>query len=59
MPPPPKLEATSPWFKAYAKSSGDGRMCQLNEEALRLFPVSEEERRLKSESLMAMPEFVP
>lgn len=31
---------------------------RLNDEALRLFPVSEEERRLKTECLMAMPEFV-
>jgi hypothetical protein len=30
----------------------------LNDEALRLFPPTEEERRLKAESLMAMPEFV-
>jgi hypothetical protein len=47
------------WFKAHAKC----RMTMdeyviLNEEALRLFPISEEERRLKTESLMAMPEFV-
>lgn len=31
---------------------------RLNEEALRLFPVTEEERQLKFESLKAMPEFV-
>lgn len=31
---------------------------RLNEAALQLFPLSEEERRLKSESLTAMPEFV-
>jgi hypothetical protein len=31
---------------------------RLNEEALRLFPVTKEERRQKTEDLMAMPEFV-
>jgi hypothetical protein len=31
---------------------------RLNDEALQLFPRSEEERRLKTESLMAMPEFM-
>ena len=31
---------------------------RLNDEALRLFPVSREERRQKTEDLKAMPEFV-
>lgn len=31
---------------------------RLNDEALSLFPVIEEERRQKTEDLMAMPEFV-
>jgi hypothetical protein len=31
---------------------------RLNNEALRLFPRNDEERRKKMESLMAMPEFV-
>ncbi len=47
------------WFMARAKL---GMTCEkvvrLNEEARRLFPRSEEERRLKTESLKAMPEFV-
>jgi hypothetical protein len=31
---------------------------RLNDEALRLFPVTDEERRLKFESLKEIPEFV-
>jgi len=31
---------------------------RLNDEAPHLFPPTEEERRRKTESLMAMPEFV-
>ena len=47
------------WFKAHAKSRMTmDEYVSLNEEALRLFPPSEEERRLKTETLLAMPEFV-
>jgi len=47
------------WFKAQVKPGMTfDEVIWLNEEALRLFPRSEEERRLKTESLMAMPEFV-
>ena len=47
------------WFKEHVKPGmtfEEG--ARLNSEALRLFPLSEEECRLKTESLMAMPEFV-
>jgi len=48
------------WFKGRVKP---GMMFEdavrLNDEALRLFPCPEEERRLKAESLEAMPELVP
>ncbi|MSU59467.1 MAG: hypothetical protein EXS35_15070 [Pedosphaera sp.] len=47
------------WFKEHAKPGMTfGEACELNEQALRLFPVSEKERRLKWESLMTMPESV-
>ena len=47
------------WFNARVKPgmTFDEAM-RLNDEALELFLVGEEERRLKTESLMAMPEFV-
>ena len=46
-------------FKAHAKSRMTmDEYLSLNEEALRQFPISEEERQLKSENLMPMPEFV-
>jgi len=47
------------WFNAHSKPGMT--MCDyisLNQEALRLFPVSDEERQLKPERLRAMPEFV-
>jgi hypothetical protein len=47
------------WFKDHAKPGMTfDEAIRLNDEALRLFPPTEEERRLKTESLMAMPEFV-
>ncbi len=47
------------WFKAHVKPGMTfEETVRLNDEALLLFPRSEEERRLKTESLMAMPEFV-
>jgi hypothetical protein len=47
------------WFKERVKPGMTfEEAVRLNDEALRLFPLSEEERRLKTESLMAMPEFV-
>jgi hypothetical protein len=46
-------------FKEHVKPEMTfGEVIRLNDEALRLYPPTEEERRLKMESLMAMPEFV-
>ena len=49
----------SAWFKEHI---GPGmtftEIVRLNDEALHLFPPTEEERRQKTEDLMAMPEFV-
>ena len=47
------------WFKEYVKPGMTfEEATRLNEEALCLFPLSEEERRLKTEALMGIPEFV-
>ena len=47
------------WFQEHAKPKMKlDETFRLNDEAIRLFPPTEEERRLKTESLMAMPEFV-
>jgi hypothetical protein len=47
------------WFREHVRPGITfSEVVGLNDEALRLFPVSEEERRLKTESLTAMPEFV-
>jgi hypothetical protein len=47
------------WFKQHVKPGMTfDEAVRLNDEALSLFPPTEEERRLKTESLMAMPEFV-
>ena len=47
------------WFKEHVKPGMTfAEAVRLNDEALSLFPPTEEERRLKTESLMAMPEFV-
>ena len=49
----------SAWFQERVKPGlTTAEVFQLNEEALRLFPVTKEERRQKTERLMAMPEFV-
>jgi hypothetical protein len=46
-------------FKKRAKSGmTTDEFIRLNDEALGLFPRTEEERRQKIESLMGMPEFV-
>ena len=47
------------WFNSRVKPGMTfDEAIRLNVKALRIFPPSEEERRLKAESLMAMPEFV-
>jgi hypothetical protein len=47
------------WFKAHVRPGMTfEEAVRLNDEALRLFPPSQEERRLKMESLEAIPEFV-
>jgi hypothetical protein len=47
------------WFQEHTKLEMTfDEAVWLNDEALRLFPPTEEERRLKAESLKAMPEFV-
>jgi hypothetical protein len=58
--PPTEIEKQrSVWFADHAKPGMTMDDClRLNDEALRLFPRTEEERRRKTESLMAMPEFV-
>jgi hypothetical protein len=46
------------WFKQRVKPGMTfAEAVRLNDEALNLFQPTEEERRLKTESLMAMPEF--
>lgn len=58
--PPTKNERLrQAWFKQHLKPGMTlTEVFRLNEEALRLFPATEEERQLKFESLKAMPEFV-
>jgi hypothetical protein len=47
------------WFKQQAKPGMTlTEVMQLNEEVFRHFPHTEEERRLKAESLKDVPEFV-
>jgi len=49
----------SAWFKERVKPGMTlDEAIRLNDEALRLFPVTKEERRQKMEDLMAIPEFV-
>ena len=49
----------SAWFREHAKTGMTmDDFLLLNEEAHRLFPRTAEERKRKTESLMAMPEFV-
>jgi hypothetical protein len=58
--PPTEIEKQrSAWFKQCAKPGmAMDEFIRLNDKALHLFPRTEEERRRKTESLMAMPEFV-
>jgi hypothetical protein len=59
MPPTEMGKQRHAWFKEHAKAGMTlEEAVRLNDEALRLFPRSEEECQLKRESLMAMPEFV-
>jgi hypothetical protein len=49
----------SAWFKERTRPGMTfEEVIRLNEEALRLFPVTEEERRQRFEDLRAIPEFV-
>jgi hypothetical protein len=58
-PSPDVRQQRSTWFKEHVRPGmSTEEVFRLNEEALRLFPRTEEERRQKAESLMAMPEFV-
>jgi methionine aminopeptidase len=58
--PPTEIEKQrNAWFKQRAKPGMTFEDCiRLNDEALHLFPSTEEERRQKTENLIAMPEFV-
>jgi hypothetical protein len=58
-PPTEIRQQRSAWFKKHVKPGmRTEEIFRLNDEARRLFPRTEEERRQKTESLMAMPEFV-
>jgi hypothetical protein len=58
--PPTKIQKQrNTWFKQRAKPGMTmDEFFRLNDEALHLFPRTEEERRRKTERLVAMPEFV-
>jgi hypothetical protein len=58
--PPTKIgKQRQAWFKERVKPGMTfEEVVRLNDEALTLFPPTEEERRRKTETLMAMPEFV-
>jgi hypothetical protein len=58
--PPTELEKQrDKYFAELAKPGMTmDELVRVNDEVLRMFPVTLEERRLKKESLMAMPEFV-
>ena len=59
MPPTEIGKQRHAWFKEHIKPGMTfEESIRLNEEALCLFPLSEEERRLKREALMGIPEFV-
>ena len=59
IPPTEGERQRSAWFKARVKPGMTLiETVQLNDEALTLFPPTEEERRLKFESLKDIPEFV-
>ena len=59
LPPTETERQRGAWFQERAKPGMtlDGYF-RLNDEALHLFPPTAEERQRKTESLMAMPEFV-
>ena len=59
LPPTKNEQQRSAWFAERAKPGMTmDEYLRLNEECLQLFPPTNEERRRKAESLMAMPEFV-
>lgn len=58
-PPDDIRQQRSAWFSKHVTPGMTfDEAIRLNEEALRLFPVTKEERQQKTEDLMAMPEFV-
>ena len=59
LPPTEIVQQRSAWFKERAKPGMTfEEFIRLNDESLHLFPRTGEERRRKTESLKAMPEFV-
>ena len=59
MPPTEIGKQRHTWFKEHVKPDMKfEEIARRNDEALNLFPPTEEERRLKSESLKDIPEFV-
>jgi len=58
--PPTEVEQQrSEWFRQRTKTGMSvDEFIRLNEEAMRSFPLNEEERRRKAESLKGIPEFV-
>jgi hypothetical protein len=58
--PPTKIgRQRQAWFKEHVKPIMTfEESVRLNDEALRLFPPTEEERRIKTDDLRAIPEFV-
>ena len=59
VPPTEMGRKRSVWFKQHTKPGMTmDESIRLNDEALHLFPRTDEERQRKTESLMAMPEFV-
>ena len=59
IPPTETEKQRSAWFREHTKPGMTfSEFIRLNDEALNLYPRTEEERQRKTESLMAMPEFV-
>ena len=59
LPPTEIQKQRSAWFTEHISPGMTMEdFIRLNNEALRLFPRTDEERRLKTEDLMAMAEFV-
>ena len=59
IPPTESERQRSAWFQARVKLGMTlTEIVRLNDEALNLFPPTEEERRLKFENLKDIPEFV-